>query len=127
MKHARTIGVLASTILLLGAATAASAQPSTTGSDEQPGVPLELTYLGAAGWRISDGNVVVLVDPWPSRLKYTGRDGHPDDTRPNFARTDIAYSDTDVIDAVITEADFILVQHGHLDHLGELIARLSLR
>lgn len=32
--------------------------------------PLELKYLGAAGWEISDGNVVVLIDPYISRLKY---------------------------------------------------------
>ncbi len=81
--------------------------------------PLELTYFGAAGWRISDGNVVVLVDPWLSRLKYGGG-GHPDDDRPDFARTDLAWSDTTLIDSNVTEADFILVQHGHFDHLGDV-------
>lgn len=111
MKHARTLGAFVSTFLLLGTITPASAQHAA---------PLELTYLGAAGWRISDGNVIVLVDPWPSRLKYGGREGHQDDDRPDFARTDTAYSDTEVIDTVITAADFILVQHGHLDHLGDV-------
>lgn len=81
--------------------------------------PLELTYFGAAGWRISDGNVVVLIDPWLSRLKYGGG-GHPDDDRPDFARTDLAWSDTALIDSIITEADFILVHHGHFDHLGDV-------
>ena len=81
--------------------------------------PLELTYFGAAGWRISDGNVVVLVDPWPSRLKYGGG-GHPDDDRPDFARDDLAWSDTTLIDSLIPEADYILVQHGHFDHLGDV-------
>ena len=81
--------------------------------------PLEMTYFGAAGWRISDGNVVVLVDPWPSRLKYGGA-GHPDDDRPDFARDDIAWSDTTLIDSLIPEADFILMQHGHFDHLGDV-------
>ena len=76
--------------------------------------PLELTYFGAAGWRITDGNTVVLVDPWPSRLKYGGG-GHPDDDR-----NDIAWSDTTLIDSLIPEADFILVQHGHFDHLGDV-------
>ncbi len=83
------------------------------------GEPLELTYFGAAGWRISDGEVVVLVDPWPSRLKYGGG-GHPDDDRPDFARSDLAWSDTTLIDSLIPEADFILVQHGHFDHLGDV-------
>lgn len=80
---------------------------------------LELMYFGAAGWRISDGDVVVLIDPWPSRLKYGGG-GHPDDTRPDFARTDLAWSDTTLIDSLIPEADFILVHHGHFDHLGDI-------
>jgi L-ascorbate metabolism protein UlaG (beta-lactamase superfamily)/enamine deaminase RidA (YjgF/YER057c/UK114 family) len=81
--------------------------------------PLELTYFGAAGWRITDGEVVVLVDPWPSRLPYAGPP-HPDDDRSAVARTDFAYSDTALIDELIPEADFILVQHGHFDHLGDV-------
>ncbi len=93
--------------------------PETAVRSAGGGEPLELTYFGAAGWRISDGNVVVLVDPWPSRLKYGGG-GHPDDDRPDFARSDLAWSDTTLIDTLIPEADFILVQHGHFDHLGDV-------
>ncbi len=81
--------------------------------------PLQLKYLGAAGWEISDGNVVVLIDPYISRLKYGGG-GHPDDDRPAFARDAVAESDTDLIDSIITRADFILVHHGHFDHLGDV-------
>ena len=90
---------------------------SSSGADEIS--PLEFTYFGAAGWKISDGEVVVLIDPWPSRLKYGGG-GHPDDDRPDFARTDVAWSDTTLIDSLITEADFILVHHSHFDHLGDV-------
>jgi L-ascorbate metabolism protein UlaG (beta-lactamase superfamily) len=81
--------------------------------------PLEFTYYGAAGWRITDGEVTVLIDPWLSRLKYGGG-GHPDDTRPDFARDDIAWADTALIDQHIVEADVILVHHGHFDHLGDV-------
>jgi len=81
--------------------------------------PLELKYLGAAGWEISDGNVVVLIDPWITRAKYGGG-GHPDDHRPNYTRTDIAPADTALIDQHVSEADFILVHHGHFDHLGDV-------
>lgn len=81
--------------------------------------PLTLTYLGAAGWIIDDGSVTVLIDPYVSRLKYGGG-GHPDDSRPDFARTDLAWSDTTLIDSIITEADFILIHHGHFDHLGDV-------
>ena len=80
--------------------------------------PLELKYLGTAGWEISDGNVVVLVDPYISRLKLGG--GHPDDDRPVFADNDIAQSDETLIDEIVTRADFILIHHGHYDHLGDV-------
>ena len=86
---------------------------------EEQGAPIELKYLGTAGWEISDGKVVVLVDPYISRLKYGGG-GHPDDDRPSFARDDVAQSDTALIDSIITRADFILVHHGHFDHLGDV-------
>jgi len=81
--------------------------------------PLELTYFGTAGWRISDGRVVVLVDPYISRLNY-GEGGHPEDDRPHFARTDPAWSDTTLVDSLVTEADFILVTHSHFDHLADV-------
>jgi L-ascorbate metabolism protein UlaG (beta-lactamase superfamily) len=80
---------------------------------------LRLTYFGAAGWEISDGSVTVLIDPYISRLKYGGG-GHPDDGRPDFARTDLAWSDTTLIDTIISDADFILIHHGHFDHLGDV-------
>ncbi|MFO8173380.1 MAG: Atu1372/SO_1960 family protein [Longimicrobiales bacterium] len=89
-------------------------------SDSPPGPePLELTYFGTAAWRISDGEVVVLVDPYLSRLNY-GLGGHPDDDRPAFSRQDLAWSDTATIDAHLTETDFILCTHSHFDHLGDV-------
>lgn len=93
--------------------------PEPVGGSGAGDATLELTYFGAAGWRITDGNVVVLVDPWPSRLKYGGG-GHPDDDRPDFARDDLAWSDTTLIDSLIPEADYILIHHGHFDHLGDI-------
>lgn len=93
--------------------------PGTPLQSAEGVAPLEMTYFGAAGWRMTDGETVVLVDPWPSRLKYGGG-GHPDDDRPDYDRTDIAVADTALIDELIPEADFILVQHGHFDHLGDV-------
>jgi L-ascorbate metabolism protein UlaG (beta-lactamase superfamily) len=81
--------------------------------------PLEMTYFGAAGWRISDGETIVLVDPWPSRIKYANA-GHPDDSRKKYERSDPAPVDTELVDRLIPKADFILVQHGHFDHLGDV-------
>ncbi|MDA0873502.1 MAG: MBL fold metallo-hydrolase [Bacteroidetes bacterium] len=88
-------------------------------SRAQAGDDIELTYLGAAGWKISDGRVVVLVDPWITRAKYAGP-GHPEDMRPDYARTDIAPVDTALVDSIVDRADFILVHHTHFDHMGDV-------
>ena len=85
--------------------------------DEKTG--LQFTYLGAAGWIISDSDITVLVDPYISRLQYTDFN-HPDDDRRQYARDEAGVSDTGLIDSLITKADFILVQHGHYDHLGDV-------
>lgn len=91
------------------------------GAAQQAGAApeLQLTYLGTAGWEIKDGTVTVLIDPYISRLKYGGG-GAPEDDRPAVARSDLAWSDTVLIDSLITEADFILVHHGHFDHLADV-------
>ncbi len=85
---------------------------------------LTLRYFGAAGWELSavpEGSadpVVVLVDPYLTRAKLGNPRGwDPNDTRPSYTRTDTLFSDTDVIDALIDRADFILVHHAHPDHV----------
>jgi len=88
---------------------------------------LTLRYLGAAGWEISSGSeeagdrVVVLVDPYLTRANYSGAPS-PDatDTRPYYTRADTLFSDTEVIDAQIDRADYILVQHSHPDHVMDV-------
>jgi L-ascorbate metabolism protein UlaG (beta-lactamase superfamily) len=80
---------------------------------------LRFTYFGAAGWEISDGDVTVLIDPYISRLRYVDRQ-HPDDDRRAYARDEVGDWDTDLIDRLITKADFILVHHSHYDHLGDV-------
>ncbi len=93
-------------------------------TDQESG--LQLKFLGTAGWEISDGNIVVLIDPYMSRLKLDGV-GHPDDDRPGFTRTDVGQSDTGLIDEIVDRADFILVHHSHFDHLSDVpyIARMT--
>ena len=85
-----------------------------------PGV--HLTYLGTAGWEISDGTTVVLIDPYLSRLKQVtpNDDVLPADSRKLFVREDLAESDTATIDAHITRADFIVITHTHGDHAMDL-------
>jgi L-ascorbate metabolism protein UlaG (beta-lactamase superfamily) len=72
-----------------------------------------VTYLGNAGWEISDARHVVLVDPYVSQFREP-RASHPNG--PDSA-DDIATPDEHGIDAHIHAADYILITHGHLDHL----------
>ncbi|HLW53075.1 MAG TPA: MBL fold metallo-hydrolase [Candidatus Angelobacter sp.] len=82
-----------------------------------------LKYLGTAGWEISDGTTVILVDPYLSRLYGPQPPGRPPapraagDTRPQYGWKDPATPDTAVIDAHVSRADFILVTHTHYDHV----------
>ena len=79
---------------------------------------VQLKYLGTAGWEITDGRTVVLVDPYLSRLRrVTPNDTvDPADNRPLFDNAAIAQSDTATIDAHIQRADFVLITHTHYDH-----------
>ena len=62
-------------------------------------VGLRLTHLGAAGWEITGGERVILLDPYLSRLRVTGQFGTyttpslPDDARRVFGPED------DLVDA----------------------------
>jgi len=96
---------------------AMASQSPAREANEQTG--LQFKYFGAAGWEISDGKVVVLIDPYISRLQYVDR-SHPDDDRHAFARDEVGVWDTELIDSLITKADFILVHHAHYDHLGDV-------
>src|SRR5579864_1745395 len=80
---------------------------------------LKLSYLGTAGWEISDGQTVVLVDPYLTRLKSnTPNDpALASDPRPLVTHNDFVTSDQAVIDAHIKRADYILITHTHLDHV----------
>ncbi len=78
-------------LALLGGCASARATPSR----------LTLTYLGVAGWSISDGRHTVLVDPYFSRP----------------ADLEHAVPDEAAIAAHSpARADVILVGHGHVDH-----------
>ena len=79
---------------------------------------ISLSYLGTAGWEITDGKTVILIDPYISRLKtLTPNDSVLDeDPRPLFSLSDFAKSDTAAIDQRIRHADYILITHTHFDH-----------
>jgi L-ascorbate metabolism protein UlaG (beta-lactamase superfamily) len=81
---------------------------------------ITLRHLGAAGWEITDGTRVILLDPYLSRLRITGQFGTyttpslPGDTRRIFGPDDDLVGDEAAVDAHITRADFIL--HSHFNH-----------
>lgn len=83
-----------------------------------------LTYLGTAGWEISDRSTVILIDPYLSRINGPRPPGMspagtsiPGDARPFYGMDDIAVPDVATIASHIQRADFILVTHTHYDHV----------
>src|SRR4029077_18095742 len=77
-----------------------------------------------AGWEITDGTTVILIDPYLSRINGPRPPGAgaagspiPGDGRPSYGMDDLAVPDVATIDSHITRADFILVTHTHYDHV----------
>jgi len=73
---------------------------------------ISLTYLGNAGWEITDGRTVVLVDPFVTQFNRWTRTG----PAPEIAPTDLYVPDTALIAKHIKRADYIVITHGHSDH-----------
>lgn len=93
----------------------ASAQSPTSASAAgalKPG-EVRLTYLGNAGWEITDGRKVILVDPFLTQFaRWTGPAASTDGPAP-----DALYpADTALINRHVTRADYIVITHGHPDH-----------
>jgi L-ascorbate metabolism protein UlaG (beta-lactamase superfamily) len=92
-------------------------------ANANPQTEVTLKYLGTAGWEISDGTRVILLDPYVSRINGPappgGGSGHAiaGDSRRAYGWNDIAVSDQAAIDAHIPRADFVLVTHTHYDHV----------
>ncbi len=72
--------------------------------------PIVLTYLGVAGWSLSDGKTTILVDPFFSR-------------GPLPAGTDrLVPDEKQIARHAPAHADLILVGHSHFDHLLDVPA-----
>lgn len=85
---------------------------------------LTLSYLGTAGWQMSDGVTVILIDPYFSRIRAAasapgmpGAQTEKNDPRPMFGINDPLAPDKDIIDAHVDRADYILISHSHFDHI----------
>ena len=115
----RSFAILCLCFTVMVACAVARQSPAST---EKTGQVI-LEYMGAAGWKISDGTTVILIDPYLSRIlgpppplapPYTRSLG---DTRPIYGWNDVAAPDDAAIDAHIPQADFVLVTHTHYDHV----------
>jgi L-ascorbate metabolism protein UlaG (beta-lactamase superfamily) len=72
-----------------------------------PASTVTLTYLGAAGWEITDGKRVVLIDPYFTRRH--GERGTPIEPDPAA-----------IAQHTPARVDYILVEHSHADHLMDV-------
>jgi L-ascorbate metabolism protein UlaG (beta-lactamase superfamily) len=91
-----------------GGATAArwSGRPGGSG--------VTLRWLGNNAWEIKFGSTTILIDPWVTRFR-TGTYS-PGGTRPETPLV----VDKPTVDRYITDADLILVCHGHFDHMADV-------
>ena len=102
-----------------------------SGSSADNKVSVTLRYLGTAGWEISDGTTVLLIDPYVSRINGPPPPGGSGsrvtgDTRPKIGWDDIAAPDIAAIDSRISRADVVLVTHTHYDHVLD-VPHIALR
>ncbi|MCB1547399.1 MAG: MBL fold metallo-hydrolase [Hyphomicrobiaceae bacterium] len=84
---------------------------------------LRLTHFGAAGWSITDGKMVFLLDPYLSRIRFKGRRYGPheatpvaDDQRPWVMMQDVPPIDTATVDRHVPKADYVMLSHSHFNH-----------
>lgn len=102
-------------LLISIVSTAADGQPAKSapaGAALNTG-EVRLTYLGNAGWEITDGKKIILVDPFLTQFaRWTNSAAEADGPAP-----DALYpADTTLINQHVTRADYIVITHGHSDH-----------
>lgn len=121
MKPTRAVTAVALLWFFASIATSQTDHVPSAGTP-QNNLQLWLTYLGTAGWEITDGKTVVLIDPYLTRFKSnTPNDpALPSDPRPLVTRDDFVTSDHAVIDAHVKRADLILITHTHVDHVLDM-------
>lgn len=104
-------------IAFVGGVAGAQA-PASSNTASTPGrTEIRLTYLGNAGWEITDGKTYVLTDPFITQFR-SNREAKPGqvEPRPMPSLEETFTPDTEGIDAKIHRADYILITHGHPDH-----------
>ncbi|MBO8194807.1 MBL fold metallo-hydrolase [Streptomyces oryzae] len=115
-------GVAAGAVGVAGVAATASATAPAGGAARagrrrgRSGV--RLRWLGIAGWEMTFDGHRLLIDPYLTRQRFTGSDGKADMTR----KLEV---DHRIIDLVLREhltgaPEFVLLTHGHWDHLADV-------
>lgn len=94
--------ILLATLAL--ALTAAAPPPAL-----KPG-EIRLTYLGNAGWKITNGKKTILVDPFVTQFARWAPGAKAPAPAEPYA------PDLALIEKHVPRADYILVTHGHSDH-----------
>ncbi len=109
-----TMGAGAFTVAGLHALTNASERTD----QRQQAYSVRLTHLGTAGWEITDGTVVILLDPYYTRLKLADNSSvSQNDKRPIYGDQDFIAPDAKAIEEHAPKhVDYILVSHTHWDH-----------
>lgn len=86
-------------------------RPTTAAAPVKTG-EIRLTYLGNAGFEITDGKTIVLVDPFLTQFaRWT-----PAGPAPEISPTGLYPADTALINKHVQKADYIVITHGHPDH-----------
>ena len=106
-----TLGLLLA-LLACAEAHGQSTTPASPAAALKAG-EVRLTYLGNAGWEITDGRRVILVDPF---LTQFARWTHSAADAAGPAPDALYPADTALINRHVTRADYILITHGHSDH-----------
>ncbi len=107
MRRSLTIGAF---LFSCAVAAPAAAQPADTAPLKKG--EIRLTYLGNAGFEITDGRTVVLVDPFLTQFARWTKTG----PAPDVAQDALYRPDTALINQHVKRADYILITHGHPDH-----------
>jgi L-ascorbate metabolism protein UlaG (beta-lactamase superfamily) len=109
----RVTTVVAGLLALVGEARAIAqpVKPPSAAPSLKAG-EVQLTYLGNAGWEITDGKRVILVDPFLTQFaRWTGNSSSE-----GPAPEALYPADTTLINRHVPRADYIVITHGHSDH-----------
>jgi L-ascorbate metabolism protein UlaG (beta-lactamase superfamily) len=110
--------VLRATVAAGMAGTTALAMPAQAAAEPNGRSGVSLRWLGIAGWEMAFNGHRLLIDPYLTRQQYAGPDGRLDTQRPLEVNSRIIDW---VIDNHLAGApEFILVTHGHWDHLADV-------